>query len=74
MLDRFFDNYVSTPQQKLVSDAHARPTRVDPYGGDRARAPCSSAPMPWLDAHLDGAPGRAGPSVWPTAPPRPSSL
>ena len=45
MMDRFFDNYVMTPMQKIVFDAiRARGAR-DPHGvAERAR--CSTPPTP----------------------------
>jgi glutathione S-transferase len=47
MLDRFFDNYIMTPVQKIVGDRlrpeHAR----DPYGVDEARAMLDTA-YRWL--------------------------
>ena len=36
-MDRFFDNYVATPQQKVVFDALCPPDSRDPYGVQRAR-------------------------------------
>ncbi|HOV57265.1 MAG TPA: glutathione S-transferase family protein [Rhodanobacteraceae bacterium] len=59
MLDRFFDNYVSTPQQKLVSDALRPADARDPYGVTEARALLERA-YAWLDAHLDGRTWAAG--------------
>jgi glutathione S-transferase len=48
MLDRFFDNYVSTPQQKVVAD-RLRPEAVrDPHGVAEARAMLRTA-YAWLD-------------------------
>jgi glutathione S-transferase len=48
MLDRFFDNYVSTPQQKVVAD-RLRPEAVrDPRGVAEARAMLDTA-YAWLD-------------------------
>jgi glutathione S-transferase len=32
MLDRFFDNYVMTPQSKFVFDALRPPQSRDPFG------------------------------------------
>jgi len=47
-MDRFFDNYVSTPQQKVVFDSF-RPEAVrDPHGVAEARALLESA-YAWLD-------------------------
>ncbi len=37
-MDRFFDNYVSTPQQKIVFDAMRRDGEHDPAGVADARA------------------------------------
>lgn len=48
MMDRFFDNYVSTPQQKVVTD-RLRPDAVrDPHGVAQARAMLDTA-YAWLD-------------------------
>jgi glutathione S-transferase len=48
MMDRFFDNYVSTPQQKIVFDA-LRPEGVrDPHGVAEARAMLDTS-YAWLD-------------------------
>ncbi|MBB1061301.1 glutathione S-transferase family protein [Marilutibacter spongiae] len=52
-LDRFFDNYVSTPQQKLVFDRmRAEPDR-DPVGVADARRMLETA-YRWLDHELEG--------------------
>ena len=53
MLDRFFDNYVSTPQQKCVADALRPAGERDPYGVAEARRMLETS-YAWLDAHLDG--------------------
>ena len=37
MLDRFFDNYVMTPMQRIVFNAIRAPEHRDPYGVDEAR-------------------------------------
>ncbi len=59
MLDRFFDNYVSTPQQKIVFDA-LRPEPVrDAHGVAEARAMLDTA-YAWLDQHLQGRRWAAG--------------
>jgi glutathione S-transferase len=52
MLDRFFDNYVSTPQQKFVADK-LRPDSVnrDPHGVAEARAMLETA-YAWLDERM----------------------
>lgn len=38
MRDRFFDNYVMTPMQKIVADRLRPPGKADPYGVDEAKA------------------------------------
>jgi glutathione S-transferase len=48
MLDRFFDNYVATPQQKIVFDALRSPADRDAYGVAQARAMLDTA-YAWLD-------------------------
>ena len=53
MLDRFFDNYVSTPQQKFVFDALRPEGHRDPFGVDEARKMLETA-YAWLDAHMAG--------------------
>lgn len=59
MLDRFFDNYISTPQQKVVFDA-LRPDDVrDPHGVADARAMLDTA-YAWLDRHMAGREWAAG--------------
>ena len=52
MLDRFFDNYVSTPQQKFVADK-LRPQGAnrDPHGVEEARAMLETS-YAWLDARM----------------------
>lgn len=62
MLDRFFDNYVSTPQQKFVADK-LRPEGAnrDPHGVEEARAMLETS-YAWLDermAHREWATGAA---------------
>ena len=53
MLDRFFDNYVSTPQQKIVFD-RIRPEAVrDPHGVTEARAMLDTS-YAWLDRRMSG--------------------
>lgn len=53
MLDRFFDNYVSTPQQKVVFNA-LRPEDVrDPYGVAEAKAMLDTS-YDWLDKRMAG--------------------
>ena len=60
MLDRFFDNYVSTPQQKVVFN-QLRPEEVrDAYGVQEARDMLQTA-YAWLEKHLsDGREWAAG--------------
>ena len=52
MLDRFFDNYVSTPQQKFVADK-LRPEGAnrDPHGVGEARAMLETS-YAWLDTRM----------------------
>ncbi|MGN6519969.1 MAG: glutathione S-transferase family protein [Dokdonella sp.] len=52
-LDRFFDNYVSTPQQKVVFDRLRPEADRDPYGVTEARAMLDTA-YAWLERHMDG--------------------
>jgi glutathione S-transferase len=53
MMDRFFDNYVSTPQQKVVFD-RIRPEAVrDPHGVTEARAMLDTS-YAWLDRRMSG--------------------
>ncbi|MFD2261527.1 glutathione S-transferase family protein [Lacibacterium aquatile] len=61
-LDRVFDNYVQTPQQKIVFDA-IRPSddKRDPYGVADARASLETI-YAWLDSHLEGRTWVAGKS------------
>ena len=59
MLDRFFDNYISTPQQKCVFDAiRAEPDR-DPFGVEQARSMLETA-YAWLDKHMTNREWAAG--------------
>ena len=51
MLDRFFDNYVSTPQQKVVFDRMRPETDRDPRGVREARAMLETA-YAWLDTRM----------------------
>ncbi|HDV6323358.1 TPA: glutathione S-transferase family protein [Burkholderia multivorans] len=51
MMDRFFDNYVSAPQQKIVLDALRPPGERDARGVDDARAMLDTA-YAWLDARM----------------------
>ena len=54
MLDRFFDNYVSTPQQKIVFDAIRAEADRDPCGVADARHMLDTA-YTWLERHLEDA-------------------
>lgn len=47
-MDRFFDNYVSTPQQKVVFNAIRPEAARDPYGVDEAKAMLETS-YRWLD-------------------------
>lgn len=50
-MDRFFDNYVSTPQQKIVFDRIRPQTVRDAHGVAEARAMLETA-YAWLDARM----------------------
>ena len=52
MLDRFFDNYVSTPQQKVVFDRLRAETDRDPCGVRDARAMLDTS-YAWLEGHME---------------------
>lgn len=51
LLDRFFDNYVSTPQQKIVADRMRAEGERDPKGVAEAHALLTTA-YAWLDARM----------------------
>lgn len=53
MLDRFFDNYVMTPQGKFVFDALRPAESRDPYGVEDARK-MLDASYAWLDGRMQG--------------------
>src|SRR5207302_4968815 len=53
MLDRFFDNYVMTPMQKIVADFIRAPEERDPRGIADAHALLDTA-YGWLEGHLGG--------------------
>lgn len=53
MLDRFFDNYVMTPQGKFVSDALRPPESRDPYGVQEARKMLDTS-YAWVDQRMKG--------------------
>lgn len=59
MLDRFFDNYVSTPQQKIVFDSIRAEADRDPYGITEARAMLDNA-YGWLNDFIAGRQWAAG--------------
>ncbi len=52
-MDRFFDNYISTPQQKIVFDALRDEHDRDPFGVAAARAMLDTA-YAWLDQAMTG--------------------
>jgi glutathione S-transferase len=51
MLDRFFDNYVMTPQGKFVFDVLRPPADRDPYGVSEARKVLDTS-YAWLDERM----------------------
>jgi glutathione S-transferase len=51
MMDRFFDNYVMTPMQKIVGDRIRTPETRDPRGVAEARALLDTA-YAWLDGMM----------------------
>lgn len=53
MMDRFFDNYISTPQQKVVFNAIRAEADRDPYGVQEARNMLERA-YGWLDKRMEG--------------------
>jgi glutathione S-transferase len=59
MMDRFFDNYISTPQQKVVADRLRAEDVRDPYGVTEARAMLDTA-YAWLDQRMAGREWAAG--------------
>ena len=59
MLDRFFDNYVMTPMQKIVADCIRAAEVRDPYGVAEAHALLDAA-YAWLDGTLQGRTWAAG--------------
>ncbi len=58
-MDRFFDNYVSTPQQKVVFDSMRPAEHRDPQGVAEARAMLDTA-YRWLDEVMAGREWAAG--------------
>lgn len=59
MLDRFFDNYVMTPQGRIVANALRAPGDRDPIGDAKARATLEVA-YAWLEKQLTGRTWAAG--------------
>ncbi|WP_105381815.1 glutathione S-transferase family protein [Neorhizobium alkalisoli] len=59
MLDRFFDNYISTPQQKIVFNAIREEDKRDAYGVQDARDMLDAA-YGWLDQRMAGREWAAG--------------
>ena len=59
MLDRFFDNYVSTPQQKIVFDRLRAEANRDPHGVADSRSMLDTA-YAWLDKAMSGREWAAG--------------
>lgn len=53
MMDRVFDNYVSTPQGRIVFNALRPEAERDPYGDAQARTMLETA-YAWLDERLTG--------------------
>lgn len=62
MMDRFFDNYVSTPQQKVVFDRIRAEEARDPHGVADARAMLETA-YRWLDGVMAEREWAAGDTV-----------
>ena len=52
-MDRFFDNYVMTPQGAIVANALRPEDKRDPYGVDQSRSTLDKA-YRWLDARMAG--------------------
>jgi glutathione S-transferase len=61
MMDRFFDNYVMTPMQRIVADALRLPEERDSRGVADARALLDTA-YRWLEERLAGRTWAAGES------------
>jgi len=58
-LDRFFDNYIHTPMQKIVGDALRQPGERDARGVAEARSMLDTA-YHWLEQHMAGREWAAG--------------
>lgn len=61
MMDRFFDNYIHTPMQKIVGDSLRPAERSDPHGLAEARSVLDRA-YRWLDERIAGRPWAVGES------------
>jgi len=61
MMDRFFDNYIMTPMQKIVADRIRAPENRDRQGVDDARKTLDTA-YRWLDDRMAGREWAAGDS------------
>ena len=61
MMDRFFDNYVMTPMQKIVADVIRAPQNRDAQGVSEARSMLDTA-YRWLNGVLPGREWAAGPA------------
>jgi glutathione S-transferase len=59
MMDRFFDNYIMTPMQKIVLDSIRAADTRDRQGVDEARALLDTA-YAWLDDRMKGREWAAG--------------
>ena len=53
LMDRFFDNYVMTPQGAIVFDSIRPEGKHDPFGVEQSRALLDKA-YGWLNAHMQG--------------------
>ena len=51
MMDRFFDNYIMSPMQRIVSDCMRSPENRDPQGVGEARSLLSTA-YAWLEGAM----------------------
>ncbi|HEX2257887.1 MAG TPA: glutathione S-transferase family protein [Afifellaceae bacterium] len=59
LMDRFFDNYISTPQQRIVFDSLRPAESRDPHGVAEARSMLETA-YRWLDDQMAGREWAAG--------------
>jgi glutathione S-transferase len=59
LMDRFFDNYVMTPMQRIVADRRRAEADRDSHGVAEARRALESAYL-WLDAAMGGREWAAG--------------